>query len=349
MSSKFFQILTLSVSGLMVNQVYANQHATPVTFTYQKNNVDVGLKQAYIISENKTPDLNGRVATWSDVSLTGAYTAFPVRLDLAMNLPTGKAKLSGSQKNAIMDGNLVWQTRFGEGFNMTSGVNVAHSFSDKHTVGLGVSYGYRGKFDPNGDVEKDEIKLGNEWNATAQYTLNTTRVRLDTSLSYKQSGVTKRGGQDYYRKGALWSADVQSSFSLTPKQNVSVGYGYSYRKKDKYINNLTGDLEVENFNSNGSSHFVNASYGHRLTPRSMIRATADYLKIGQNSYDQINVLYVPARKKWSIGGQYSQQIGQNLNASVSVKRFKMKDNASPYLPKQDYKGWNMYATLQYQF
>lgn len=106
MSSKFFQILTLSVSGLMVNQVYANQHATnpfsvqtehiystwkdnfgsrgyqhatPVTFTYQKNNVDVGLKQAYIISENKTPDLNGRVATWSDVSLTVLTQRFQIK------------------------------------------------------------------------------------------------------------------------------------------------------------------------------------------------------------------------------------------------------------------------------
>lgn len=331
-----------------------SQTVMPFTLTYQKGGLDIGVRRAYIDSVNRTPGLSGQVNTWSDTSVSTAYTMrsntnLPVKLSLSANLPNGKATLTGDEKNAIMDGQLVWQTRFGEGFNITPGVSIAHSLTDKDTIGAGISYGYRGKFDPNADVEKDDIDPGDETIATLQYSRTNNRSQMGVSTSYKHSQTTRRNSQDYYQKGAVWSIDADGSYAFNEKHSMYGGYYYAYSKKDKYINNLTGNLEIEDFNSNGKTHHLNAGYVYRFSPVNSVSLIADYLKIDGNSYDQINILYVPARKKWSVGMQYRHQLLNNLNMNVSIKRFRMQDDASPYLPEQTYKGWNVYSGLTYQF
>ena len=112
------------------------QNITPVTLTYRYNDFyfgdfDFGVRRAYIESVNTTPGRTGSVATWSDTSISTSYTlknlSWPLRFSLDYNLPNGKATLSGSEKNAIMDGSLVQQTRFGEGENITPGIGVTHA------------------------------------------------------------------------------------------------------------------------------------------------------------------------------------------------------------------------------
>lgn len=330
------------------------QLATPFSLTYQNKNFDAGIRRAFIISSNKTPDREGKVSHWSDTSLSLGYSAFsqsnfPVRFNLSANLPNGKATLSGKEKNAVMDGNLVWQTRFGEGFNITPGISIAHSFTGKDTVGFGMSYGWRGKFDPNSDVENDEINPGNETVATLNYQRNSQRYSIDTGITYRHAGVTKRDGKDYYRKGVLWSFETNAAAALTEKHQVYGGLYFARRKRDHYINNATGNLEIEQFNSNGNTLSANIGYSYRLKPNANIGLTADYLKVGSNSYDQINALFVPKRKKWSVGANYRHQWSNKLTASISAKRFKMHDDESPYISEQDFKGWNVSASLKYMY
>ncbi|MPR12670.1 hypothetical protein [Microvirga tunisiensis] len=64
--------------------------------------------------------MRGTVSTLTDTTthLQFAYEGFEnvqpfVTFD--MNLPTGKETLRGREKNAVMDRDLVFQTRFGEG------------------------------------------------------------------------------------------------------------------------------------------------------------------------------------------------------------------------------------------
>ena len=331
------------------------QHVTPLTLSYQKGGLNLGLRRAFIVSENKSPNKEGRVAHWSDTSLSAAYTmnrdgAWPIRFNLSTNIPNGKATLTGDEKNAVMDGHLVWQTRFGEGFNITPGINISHAFTDQDVVGFGISHVVRGKFDPNADVEKDEIDPGNDTILTLQYQHQAERWQADAGLTYQRSGTTKRGGQDYYQKGMLFSLDLGGSYAITNQQNIRVNFSHSYRKRDKYINNLTGSLEAEAFNSNGSTNYIGVDYGYYFDQKQNIHLTVDYLKINDNKYDQINALYVPARSKWSIGARYQYAFNNQLNASLSAKHFRVKDRPSPYTPDgQDFKGWNIFASLNYQF
>ncbi len=331
------------------------QHATPLTLTYQKDNLNLGLRRAFIVSENKSEKKKGRVAHWSDTSLSGAYTfnsdkEFPIRLNLTANIPNGKATLTGDEKNAIMDGHLVWQTRFGEGFNLTPGVSVSHSLNDKDTVGFGLSHIFRGEFDPNGDVENDEINPGDDTIATLNYQHNAQNWLANAGLSYQHSGVTKRGGKDYYQKGNMFNFDLGGAFAFDNQHSLRSNYHYGYRKSDDYINNLTGNLEKEQFNSNGATHFINLDYGYQIDDKQSIHLISDYLKVKSNEYDQINYLYVPARKKWSIGTRYDWAINKDVSLSAVAKRFDVKDEPTPISADgKHYKGWNIYANLTYKF
>lgn len=331
-----------------------SQYVMPFNLSYQNGGFNIGVRRAHIQSENRSPDAMGRASHWSDTSLSASYTAFenqalPVRFNLSANIPNGKATLSGAEKNAIMDGNLVWQTRLGEGLNITPGINVAYSFDDKNTMGLGISHIFRGKFDPNGDVENDTINPGNDTIISAQYAYSSESASAHLDLSYQHSSTTKRNNQPYYQKGDLWSANINGQFAIRPNQIIYGGYGYSYRKKDKYINNLTGSLEAEKFNSNGSSHFLNLGYVYYFNNKHNLGASVDYLKVNHNGYDQINAFYVPARYKVGVGVNYQYQITPQAQLSLSAKRFRMKDKATPNLEVQDYRGWNVFGSINYQF
>lgn len=330
------------------------QNVTPINLSYQKGAFNLGVRRAFIDSENQSPEQEGKLSDWSDTSLSLAYTAFqeknyPIRFNLSANIPNGKATLYGDEKNAIMDGNLVWQTRLGEGLNITPGLNIAHSFTNQDTIGFGVSRIFRGEFDPNGDVENDKIDPGDDTIVTLQYARTGQKGKVQTSLTHQHSGVTMRDGKPYYKKGRLWTGEVNGHFSVTPNQTIYGGYAYSYRYKDKYINNLTGDLEAEQFNSNGGSHWFNLGYDVYLNNKHSIGASADYLKIKSNDYDQINALYVPARTKTGIGLNYQYEFSPKTRFSLSAKHFKMNDDATPYLDKQSYKGWNMFSSINYTF
>lgn len=332
-----------------------SQYVMPVNVYYQHNNgFNMGLRSAYIHSENKSPNRSGTAKHWSDASLSASYTAFqesdfPVRFNLSTNLPTGKATLSGDEKNAIMDGHLVWQTRLGEGLNITPGVNVAHSFTDNDTVGFGVSHVFRGSFDPTGDIENDKINPGDDTIVALSYAHQNNRAHIETGLNYQHSGTTKRNNQPYYQKGDLWSANIDAQFAVASNQTIYGGYGYSYRQKDKYINHKTGNLEAEQFNSNGSSHNFHIGYSYRLKENQSLGIALDYLKINSNKYDAINDLYVPARYKVGVGINYQYQITPQAQLSLSAKRFRMKDRATPTLAEQDYRGWNVFGSINYQF
>lgn len=342
------------------------QYASPITLSYQKGAFNAGLRRAFIVSENQSPNRVGRVSHWSDTSLSFAYTtkyypSTPIRFNLSMNLPNGKASLSGNEKNAVMDGHLVWQTRFGEGFNITPGINVSHALTEKDTVGIGFSHSFKGKFDPDADRLNDSINPGDISTLALQYQHNEKNWFVQPTLNYQYAGVSQRNNKDSYQKGGLWQLGINGAYAFTPKQTLRMNYSYSYRSRDKVFNQTVGELMTEQFNSNGDSHFINLDYGYRLNDHHSLHLMGSYLKIDGNEYDRVNSLYLPSRQKWSVGTRYSAQINKQLSLSLQAKYFQLKEATSPHYAQtttgsptieeygEKYNGWNISANLQYQF
>ncbi len=330
------------------------QSITPVTLTYRYNDFDFGIRRAYIESVNTTPGRTGSVATWSDTSLSTSYTlknlSWPLRFSLDYNLPNGKATLSGSEKNAIMDGSLVQQTRFGEGENITPGIGVTHAFGKKDVFGAGLSFVKRGAFDPNGDVINDKIDPGDETIATMQWQHTEEKWLVIGGLIYTSSGTTQRGGLDYYNKGNRYDANLTGIVALLNEQRLQVNLRYSTQRPDQYINNITGRLQQESANSNGDSTYASLDWSKTWQGKHTLHVLVDYLVIRANSYDQINDLYNAGRNKTSVGLGYDYAIGPKSRVSVQAKMFEMTDKATPAtLRDTQYKGNNVYLILNHAF
>jgi hypothetical protein len=342
-----------------------SQWITPVTFTVQKGNFDFGVRTAYINSSFdgvllldgvKIGTRKGSVSTISDTSVSLAYTfkksAFPVRFNLDFNVPTGKATLVGDEKNAIMDGALVQQTRFGEGFNIAPGISISHAFGKKDVVGVGISHIFRGEFDPNGDVDNDKINPGNETVATLQYQHLEKNWLVIGGLIYTNYGVTQRGGLDYYQSGDRLDANATLVYSISPRHRIQFTGRYFTQGKNDVVNFLSGNLDKESANSNGNALFLNFDYGIGLDKqqRHTLHFLADYLTVNANSYDRINDLFNAGRDKFSVGLGYDCAISSQSKISFQAKYFHLSENATPVTQqavKSD--GVNLFASLNYIF
>jgi hypothetical protein len=342
-----------------------NQLVTPLTVTYAKDDFNVGVRTAFINSNfngvllldgQKIGTRQGSVSTQSDTSLSLAYTlkksAYPVRFNLDFNIPTGKATLFGDQKNAIMDGSLVQQTRFGEGFNIAPGVSVSHAFGSKDVIGAGASYIVRGKFNPLGDVLNSAIDPGDEAVATLQYQHSDRNFLAMGGLIYTNYGTTKRGDKDYYRSGDRLDANVTGIFAPFDGHRVQLTGRYFTQSPNTVVNFFTGDLAKESANSNGNAVYVALDWGIATDrqQKGRVHALVDYLNIQANSYDRINDLYNAGRNKFSVGVGYDYSFSPSTSASIQAKYFQVLDKATPISP-QDLRssGLSLYTTINYNF
>jgi hypothetical protein len=342
-----------------------NQLVTPLTVTYAKDDFNIGIRTAYINSNfngvllldgQKIGTRQGSVSTLSDTSLSLAYNLkksdYPVRFNLDFNLPTGRATLVGDEKNAIMDGSLVQQTRFGEGFNIAPGVSVSHALSPKDVVGVGTSYIIRGQFDPNGDVTKDEIKPGNDLVGTLQYQHLDSNWMAMGGLIYTNSGVTQRGGLDYYQKGARLDVNFTGAYVPFDRNRVQLTTRYFTQSPDNVRNFFTGNLEKETANNNGNALYVGLDWGLGLDKRQQhnIHFLADWLGVQANSYDRINDLFNAGRSKYSIGLGYEYINSPTNRWNIQAKYFNVIDNATPITQKDiTSNGLSIFANVNFDF
>jgi hypothetical protein len=342
-----------------------SQYIAPITSTLKRGNLDIGLRTAVIDSQfngvllldgQRVGTRKGRITSFSDTSLSFSYSMpepqFPVRFNMDFNLPTGRATLVGDEKNALMDGSLVQQTRHGEGFNVAPGVSVSHALSPQDVVGIGASYIIRGQFDPNGDVVNDEIKSGNEMVATLQYQHVEPKWLVSTGLIYTGYDTTQRGGRDYYRTGDRLDANVTGVVALSDTQRLQVAGRYFTQAPNSVSNFLTGDLAKESANSNGNALYVGADWG--IATDSQQRGTfhilADYLTVQANSYDRINDLFNAGRDKFSLGIGYNYVIDRKTKAGIQVKYYQVTNKATP-LTLQDISanGFNIFGSISHLF
>lgn len=330
------------------------QSITPLTLAYRHESFDFGLRRAYIDSVNTTPNRQGNVGAWSDTSLSAAYTfkelAWPVRVNIDYNLPNGKASLAGTQKNAIMDGSLVQQTRFGEGENIAVGVGVTHAFSEQDIFGSGLSFLKRGQFSPNADIANTELDQGDDTTATLQWQHNAQTWVVIGGLIYTQSGVTKRGGFDYYKKGDRIDTNLTGIYAFSNTQKIQANLRYSTQRPDLYVNSITGMLQQESANSNGDSTYLNLDWSKTWQEKHTLHVTADYLDINANSYDQVNDLYNAGRNKVGVGLGYDYAFTTKSRVSVAAKTYDMKDKSTPAtLRDTKYTGNNVYVNFSHSF
>lgn len=332
-----------------------HQTVMPFTAMYRVGHGEFGLRTAWINSVNTTEGRQGSVDTVSDTALSAAYTqilqnGWDIRYNLDYNIPTGKASLAGIEKFAIMDGNLVSQTRFGEGHNITPGFVVSKALNSNSAVGMGLSHTVRGSYDPNSDVENDQLNPGNETRLTLQGQYGAEKFMLIGGVVYTKSETTQFDSLDYFRKGDRRDVNLTGIFAFPYAQTIILGMRYGAQNSDTYVSSITGNFDKEGRNINGNSKYISAEYIKKWRDMHSFKLMADWLKHDANSYDQFNDLYNAGRIKYSFGAGYEFKLDNHGRISIAVRDFKMNDKATPAtLVDTKYSGFNVTVGLNVAF
>jgi hypothetical protein len=330
-----------------------NQMITPLTISYSKDNFDLGVRTAFVNSDGKK---QVSVSAMSDMALNLAYNLnqsdFPIRFNLDLNLPTGKAKLSGDRKNAIEDEALLQNIRSGEGLNIAPEVSVTHAFSPNDVIEVGASYISCGKFNPKGTVGGQTISPGDEAVAKLQYQHHNRDFLAMGGLTYTNYGMTKRGDFDRYYSGNKLDANLTSSFTPFDGHRVQLSGRYSIQSPNTVMNPLSGNLVKDAANINGNTLYISLDWSISTDKqqKGRVHALVDYVNVQAHSYDLINNLYNAGRDKFSVGVGYDYNFSATTSTSVQLKYFQLIDKATVTTP-QDIRsnGLNLYATVNLVF
>ncbi|MEM7060538.1 MAG: hypothetical protein AAF557_23405 [Pseudomonadota bacterium] len=313
------------------------QIVTPFTISTSISNelilLELDARAAYIIAQTSRPGADGGVLSPSDtvVSATATFShpelpVFPF-VTASLNLPTGKETLRGIEKNAVVDSDLVEQTRFGEGFNVNVGAGVTVPITKNITATLGGSYNLRGDYVPDGD-------RGEVFDPGEQFVLYSEVQYQDpgmlASLGFKFNYETESTLDDvpFFRPGDSFELYGQFGMSVTGEDIVNLSFSAARFTKNERFDPFTGTFRVEDERSAGDVYRVDASWRHR-TSFGTVGVAGQYLRRERNDFDETSDLFLPARQRYLFGPTASVKVGDKTQLDFRAQYMRLVEDVFP--------------------
>lgn len=250
---------------------------------------------------------------------------------LDYNLPSGKASLNSRENNVLLaDSYLTQLSQFGEGHNFTPGINVTHAINNRHIIGLGMGYTFRGEFDPNSEVINDEIDPGDELNFTGQWQYQRKSFSIIGGLTHTQFERTKRNNIDFFQKGNRQSYSLTGTWDWPLTSiwgNIYTNIRYTKQSPDRNFSGSARELQREAFNVNGDRLYFSLAWSKPLGQRHHFRLAFDSLKSEENDYATDNINYDAGRSKIGYGATYSYAYSPHGSISLTGKRYHVENKA----------------------
>lgn len=303
----------------------------PFQYTYSAPRFDLGLKAAFLSSERKSTFAGGSgdVSTLTDTALSATYRAYAgapawlgrgnyrttLALNADLNLPTGKSKLKGDERNAVFDGFIVDQNRFGEGFNVGLGFSSTVALAEQILFGFGASYISRGSYEPGGTRELDP---GDQWVASLQL-LRATNV-FQGVLGYRiiREQETDVDGAAVYHRATSHELFLSGGYQMTGWWTLRGSALYARRGVDKLFNSVTGQLQKAAEDNNGDTYYLSVGLDRALSSRDKIGIDLSYLRRAENEFDESNFSFEPSLTRREIEISYARKLqnGPTLTGSI---------------------------------
>lgn len=322
------------------------QFVTPVNLSTTTSipnlmTINAGIRTAHIFSNNRSEGAIGSVENVSDTSLNFAfsYDAFWIKpwVSLDINAPTGKSTLKGQEKNAIMDPNLVGQTRFGEGVNLSPAAGFVFELTNNDVVSIGASHNIKGKYTPDGDANI-VLDPGDIYTATLQYQRLTRDSMTSLGMVYSEEDVTKLAGINVFQPGKRFDVNASHAQRFWQQHTVSGFFRYSNMDKNKRFDPFLGSFTAEERDGAGDVFFMGCNYTYQYDRRLSGGVGFDYLLREANQYQVGNDLFLPNRDKWSVNVFSSYMLTENLGLKGRVSYFEMVDQQTSFRPTTEYTG-----------
>lgn len=304
------------------------------------------IRGGFVSASQTTPNARGSVDTPVDTQISSTVTyngfnGFQPFGALLINAPTGSSALYNSARFARMDGDLVDQGTYGEGWNFgpTLGVNIPLAQSLILTLSGG--YTQRNPFgkesaNPITGLITDtvSIKNGDEATATAALGYAQGALSLQGSASYSSDQISQSsafGLQDYnrYRVGPRTTISGSGSYAFDAMWSVYANAFWTHTEKNDVLNPLGVALIPEAFNSNSNLYRVNAGLNYRFANGLTVGPVASYLYRDHNGYNPTTFSFVPAKTRYAVGGAANYNVTNKININGKLERVWIREDMVP--------------------
>lgn len=307
------------------------------------------LRGGFVSSSQSTSGERGSVDTPVDTQLSGTatyngFTGFQPFVAMLINAPTGTSALYGNSRFARMDGDLVDQGTYGEGWNFgpTAGVNIP--LSQALILTLSSGYTQRNPFNKEAlnpitglTTDTISIKNGDEATVTAALGYSNGPLSLQGSGSYSWDGISQSGqfgmlGYDKYRVGPRTTISGSASYAFDQRWSIYSDGFWTHTNKNEILDPGGLALIPEGFNSNSNLYRVNAGLNYRFANGFTVGPTAGYLYRDHDGYDAATFSFVPAKTRWAVGGVANYNVTNKININGRVERVWIRENETPGPP-----------------
>jgi hypothetical protein len=307
------------------------------------------VRGGFVSASQTTSGQRGSVDTPVDTQLSGTVTyngltGFQPYFSMLINAPTGSSALYNSARFARMDGDLVDQGSYGEGWNFgpTAGVNIPLSQSLILTLSGG--YTQRNPYakesqNPFTGLVTDtvSVKNGDEATATAALGYSQGPLSLQGSASYSSDQVSQSsqfGLQDYnrYRVGPRTTISGSGSYAFNEMWSVYANGFWTHTEKNDVLDVTGLALMTEPFNSNSNLYRINTGLNYRFANGFTIGPTGSYLYRDHDGYDPTTFSFVPAKTRYSVGVAANYNVTNKININGKVERVWIREDVNPGPP-----------------
>lgn len=295
----------------------------------------LGARSAFIASENQTTGARGSVRTLSDTVLQGQLTyegnpLFQPFFTLAVNAPTGHASLRGNEKNAIMDRDLVFQTRFGEGWNINPAFGVSVPLSSELTATTAIGYNIRGRYKPDGDLGWTFQPGGQIISSLGlQYLTREWLAALDIKI-VRDTAPSKLDGIKYFFPGTSFTIGGQIARQWNEQHSTSLQFNVTSTTHNKSFDLLSGLYARDQKNSNSNVYNVSIAHEYKLREHVSVFGRAEWLFRDRNLFQPESDFFVSAKTRYTVEAGLQARLTSSLNSMVSLGYVHVRQDATPY-------------------
>jgi hypothetical protein len=246
---------------------------------------------------------------------------------LTMNLPTGETRLTGTQRFARMDPDIVDVPTFGEGFNIGPTVGVIIPVPSIHTkVTAAIGYTSRGSYtrdDPT--VVERQVSPGDEWTGVLRFLTVVDRLSFGAGASYASSGTTTVSNvlaSSTIKPGNRTSLNAHVGYLWSPEWKTVAGAGWTHVATTDFSPPLTVPE-----NGNGDIWRVNLGHYYFIGPWTF-GINGLYLKRNANEFVPSLFEFIPAKTKWQAEGVINYRPSENVRFDARIARIWATEGAT---------------------
>lgn len=331
-------------------------------------------KTGYVWSHHTTKGqeaaYEGMVDTQLAAKVTlGGFTYVRPFVGVVVNVPTGESVLPGQRRFVRMDPDLVEIGAYGTGVNVNPLVGFTFAPTANFVVSPSIGYAWLGKFEREGgtlmlpgivfppNAPNDTVDPGDVLTASLTAVAKLGTWTVQGSFAYTSSTEVTRNGIAIGQKGAGYVTNIAALYPLAPKFNLILNGSWAFNEKDKVQGGTIADplvLEPKNINSHLLIGAIQPSYD--LTDKLRLGVNYSILHRTENFYDIIELRYVAARTKHSVGLTLDYAWSPTATVGLSASRFWVHEEPGALVsglgnlpPELDFTGWTVSVSASAKF